>query len=139
FMAPFRWGSNVRLRARSPGFQRFEAYYEADDSVRIRLKERVPGAPVLPNGFLRLGLRTDGTFYGWDFSTGDIAASAQEADIQPSRMGAGNRDPITVRAAGRGGITFVPGSELGVDAMFLVYSDEAPESGYQDEAVLDFS
>lgn len=138
FVAPFRWASSVRLRARAPGYQRFEAYYAAGDTVRIRLKERVADAPVLPSGFLRLGLRTDGTFYGWDFSRGAIASSAEGADILPVRMGEGSRDAITIRAGGAGGILFVPRSELGVDAMFLVYSDEAPEEGYEAEAVIDF-
>lgn len=139
FSARYRWASTVRLRVRTPGYQRFETYYGAGDTVRIRLKERLADAPVLPSGFLRLGLRTDGTFYGWDFSRGEIAESADEADILPVRMGEGNRDPITIRAGGDGGILFVPRSELGVDAMFLVYSDEAPAEGYRDEAVLDFA
>lgn len=139
FEAPFRWASTVRLRTRQPGYQRFEAYYEADEAVRLRLKEKVVDAPVLPDGFLRVGLRTDGTFYGWDFSRGAIASSADDADILPVRMGAQNRDSITLRAPGRGGIVFVPRSSLGVDGMFLVFSDEAPETGYAEEAVLDFA
>ena len=138
FTASFRYGASARLRIRSPGYQAFEAAYPRGAEVDVRLKRRVEGAAILPSGFLQMGLLEDGTMYGWDFSAGSVTTSAEEADILPVAVGEGARDSIVFRTPGDGGVLFVPASELGVDNLFLVYSDEAPAEGYRDTAVIDF-
>ena len=45
---------------------------------------------------------------------------------------------MRIRAAGEGGIRFVAREELGVDNMFLIYTDTAPLDGYESTAELDF-
>jgi len=138
FTASFRYGTSARLRIRSSGYQAFEADYRRGADVDIRLKRRVEGVRPLPRGFLRMGLREDGTTYGWDFSRGEIATSPEDADILPVIVGEGARDSIVFRTPGAGGVLFVPASELGVDNLFLVFSDEAPAEGYRDTEVIDF-
>lgn len=139
FTARFRNGASAKLRVRSRGYQAFESVYARGADVGIRLKRRVEDAPVLPSGFLQLGLMDDGTTYGWNFARGEIARSPEDADILPVTVGEGARDAITFRALGEGGIRFVPARELGVDDLFLVYTDEAPADGYQDTAMIDFT
>lgn len=139
FAVGFRSWSGVRLRSRAPGYQRFEASWARGDHSEIRLKRRVEGARPLPGGFLRLGIREDGTMYGWDFSTGEVATSPEEADLFPVSVDRDARGTITFRATGAGGLRFVSREELGVDAQFLVYTDVAPEDGYTMTAVIDFS
>jgi hypothetical protein len=139
FRLDFRTGSSVHLRASASGYQRFEASYGGTERPHIKLKRRVEGEPRLPDGFLRLGIREDGTMYGWDFSSGRTADSPDNADIFPVSMEEDARGAITFRAAGAGGIRFVSAEELGVDDMFLVFSDQAPSDGYTTTAVIDFS
>jgi len=137
FSIEFRSGSSVKLRARSGGYQRFEAFYGHDDRAALRLKRRVEGVRALPSGFLRVGLRDDGTTYGWDFSSAEIAG-AEDADIFPVSVEPDKRGRVSLRALGEGGVRFVPKQELGVDDFFLVFTDEAPADGYSDTVVLDF-
>lgn len=138
FTASFRYGASAKLRIRSSGYQAFEAAYPRGAAVDVRLKRRVEGVGPLPSGFLQMGLLEDGTTYGWDFSSGGIATSPEEADILPVAVGEGARDSIVFRTPGDGGVLFVPASELGVDNLFLVFSDEAPADGYRDTGVIDF-
>lgn len=130
--------TSVRLRIRRPGYQRFEADYVRGSDPGIRLKRRVEGVGPLPAGFLRMGLRDDGTTYGWNFSRSEIATSPEEADLLPVFVGKDARDSIVFRTPGEGGVQFVSASRLGVDDLFLVFSDEAPADGYEDSAVIDF-
>ncbi len=139
FAVSVRAGSSVKLRVRHPGYQRFETWYERGAQPGIRLKERIDVPRVVPTGSLRLGLRDDGSTYGWSFARGEVAASDTAADVLPVSVSPEPRGVITLRATGRGGIRFVPKSELGVDDLFLVYTDEAPEDGYSDTATIDFS
>jgi hypothetical protein len=92
----------------------------------------------LPSGFLRLGQKTDGSLYGWDFSSGALTATADDADIFPESVEPGSRGNMLLRVSGGGGIRFVSREELGVDNMFLVYTDTAPADGYETTAELDF-
>lgn len=138
FTATFRYGTSVRLRVRRPGYQAFEADYRRGADARIRLKRRIEGVRPLPDGFLRMGLREDGTTYGWDFSRGEIATAPEEADLLPVAIGEGMRDSIVFRTPGEGGVRFVPASRIGVDNLFLVFTDEAPADGYEQTSVIDF-
>lgn len=138
FTVDYRSGSGVKLRARAGGYQRFEASYARGDRPEIRLKRRVEVERVLPTGILRLGLREDGTFYGWDFASGGVATSSDEADVFPVSVDSDARGSITFRAAGSGGVRFVPKAEIGVDAFLLVYTDHAPAQGYVETGVIDF-
>lgn len=138
FTATFRYGASVRLRVEREGYQAFEADYRRAADARIRLKRRVEGIERLPDGFLRLGLREDGTTYGWSFSAGEITSDPEEADVLPVYVGEASRDSIVFRTPAEGGVRFVPASRLGVDNLFLVFTDEAPADGYGDTAVIDF-
>jgi hypothetical protein len=138
FAVDVRSGSSVKLRAQAGGYQRFEASYSFRDRPELHLKRRVELERRLPVGFLRLGVRDDGTMYGWDFSSGELATSPEEADIFPVSVDREARGPLTFRASGAGGVRFVPKEELGVDALFLVYTDRAPTDGYAETAVIDF-
>ena len=138
FTITYRSGSSVKLSVERQGYQRFEHWYPRDAEARIRLKRRVEGLKALPGGFLRLGQKTDGSYYGWDFSTGQLATTPEDADLLPEYVDPDTRGNMRIRASGDGGIRFVPREELGVDAMFLIYSDRAPADGYTASAELDF-
>jgi len=138
FTIGYRRGSSANLWAESPGYQRFQAWYPRNANATIRLKRRIAGLKALPSGFLRLGRKTDGSYYGWDFAAGQLATTADEADIYPTSAEPESKGNMRIRARGAGGIRFVPSAELGVDNMFLVYTDTAPASGYEPSAELDF-
>ena len=138
FTIGYRRGSSANLWAESPGYQRFQAWYPRNATARIRLKRRTEGLKAFPSGFLRLGRKTDGSFYGWDFASGQLTTTADEADIYPTSAEPGSKGNMRIRASGAGGIRFVPRAELGVDNMFLVYTDTAPAYGYEPSAELDF-
>lgn len=139
FQASYRWSSGVKLRVQAHGYQRFETSYGRESQPSIRLKRRVDQARAHPQGLLRLGVRRDGTLYGWDFSEGEMVSSPGEADLLPTRVGDGARDPIELSAPGGGGILFLSRSQLGVDDLVLVFTDTAPEVGYGPTATLDFT
>ncbi len=92
----------------------------------------------MPGGFLRLGQKTDGSYYGWDFATAQVATSAETADIFPEFVDPDSRGNMRVRTSGDGGIRFVSREQLGVDNMFLIYTDSAPADGYERSVELDF-
>ena len=138
FTIGYRFGSSVSLWLEHQGYQRFQSWYPRNADVRIRLKQRFEGLKALPSGFLRLGEKTDGSYYGWDFSNGRLADSPDDADIFPESVERGTRRNMRIRASGDGGIRFVSREELGVDNMFLIYTDTAPADGYVATAELDF-
>jgi hypothetical protein len=138
FTIGYRFGSSVNLWVEHQGYQRFQSWYPHNADVRIRLKQRTEGLKALPSGFLRLGEKTDGSYYGWDFSSGRLATTVDHADIFPESLEHGSRGNIRIRSSGDGGIRFVPREELGVDNMFLIYTDTAPADGYETTAELDF-
>ena len=138
FTIGYRHGSSVNLWVEHQGYQRFQSWYPKNADVRIRLKQRVEGLKALPTGFLRLGQKVDGSYYGWDFSSGRLADRPDDADIFPEYVERGTRGNMGIRALGDGGIRFVSREELRVDNMFLVYTDTAPLDGYDRTAELDF-
>jgi hypothetical protein len=138
FTIGYRHGQSVNLWVEHQGYQRFQGWYPKNASVRVRLKQRIEGLKALPSGFLRLGQKTDGSYYGWDFATGRLATSADGADVFPESVELGSRGNMRLRVSGDGGIRFVSREELGVDHMFLIYTDTAPAVGYQATAELDF-
>ena len=138
FTVGYRRGSSVNLWVVHQGYQRFQMWYPKNADVHIRLKRRIEGLRALPSGFLRLGQKTDGSLYGWDFSSGRLAATPDTADIFPESVESGSRGNMRLRTSGDGGIRFVSREELGVDNMFLIYTDTAPLDGYQPTAELDF-
>ena len=135
----YRVGDSVLLLVKQPGYQSFRNHYERDARVRVRLKPLIANYRPLPNGYLNVGLKTDGSFYGWDFATGKLTSDPAEADLFPEQVDADHRGPIRLRAAGLGGIRFVPRAELGVDDQFLSYGDTAPADAYARQVVLDFT
>ncbi len=139
FTIGYRHGSSVNLWVEHQGYQRFQSWYPRSANVRIRLKQRIEGLKALPSGFLRLGQKTDGSYYGWDFATGRLAPTADDADIYPESVEPGSRGNMRLRASGAGGIRFVSREELGVDNLFLIYTDTAPLDGYESAAELDFA
>jgi len=138
FTIGYRHGSSANLWAEHQGYQRFRSWYPRNAEVRIRLKQRIEGLKALPSGFLRLGQKTDGSYYGWDFANGRLATTLDEADIYPESVEPGSRGNMRLRVSGAGGIRFVSREELGVDNMFLIYTDTAPADGYAATAELDF-
>lgn len=85
-----------------------------------------------------MGRKTDRSLYGWDFSGKSLATVEEKTDIFPESVESDSRGNIRIRASGDGGLRFVSRKDLGVDNMFLIYSDTAPVDGYEATAELDF-
>jgi hypothetical protein len=139
FVLRYRVGDVARLRIDLDGYSRYAGYAEPGDHVDIRLKRLPPPHALLPHGQARFGLRKDGTRYGWAFDRATIGSSCEDADVLPDRVDEDVRDPILLRACGRGGLRFIPAESLGVQTDFLVYADTAPENGYAMQLPLEFS
>jgi len=139
FTIRYRVGESARLIVSHPDYQSFSNWYPAGARVTVPLRRLLAAPPRLQDGFLRLGLKTDGSRYGWDFSRAAMTDDPAQADLFPQAIGPEQGDRIVLRSSGQGGIRFIPQSELQVDNLFLIYSDRAPESGYAESASVDFT
>jgi len=137
FTIHYRVGDSANLAVDLDGYQHYQSWYAPDARIRVRLRQLVQDYAPLPQGFLRLGRRVDGSYYGWDFSRAGIA-DASRADIIPDRTEASARGSMRLHAADPGGIHYVSRATLGVDNQFLSYADVAPPDGYRNSVELDF-
>jgi hypothetical protein len=78
-------------------------------------------------GFLPLGRRVDGSYYGWSFSRSAMADAAG-ADIIPDRVEPFSRGRVRLRAAGPGGTRYAAREGPGSDGQFLSRTDNAPQT-----------
>lgn len=139
FTLRYRVGSTARLGVDLEGYNRYREYAEPGEHVDIRVKRLPAPHARLTQGQLRLGLKQDGSLYGWSFERATIASSCADADVVPQRVESDTRGPILINACGQGGLRFIPAETLGVRSDFLVYADTAPDAGYAQQLLLDFS
>jgi len=137
FTIRYRVGDSARLAVDLDGYQHYQSWYAPDARIRVRLRRVLQDYEPLPQGFLRLGQRVDGSYYGWNFSGSGIADAAM-ADIIPDQLEPVARGRMRLRAPEPGGVHYVSREALGVDDQFLSYSDTAPPAGYQNSVELDF-
>jgi len=137
FTIHYRVGDSAKLAVDLDGYQHYQSWYAPDARILVRLKRLLQDYKPLPQGFLRLGQRVDGSYYGWNFSRAALADAAG-ADIIPDRVEPSTRGSMRLRAAEPGGIRYVTREALGVDDQFLSYTDDAPPEGYQESVELDF-
>jgi len=130
--------AHAQFSCLAPGYVTFRRGYEHNSKVVIRLRKKVKGLTPLEQGYVRLRAMKDGTMYGWDFARGQMTASEDSADILPTFIDAATWGPLTVKTLGKAGIRFVSEDSLGVDYMFLNYSDTAPQEGYEKTADIRF-
>jgi hypothetical protein len=120
------------------GYGTFRRGYKHNSRVVIRLRKKVSGLKPLEQGYVRLRAMKDGTMYGWDFTRQQMTASEDSADILPTSIDAAKWGPLRVKTLGKAGMRFVSEDSLGVDCMFLNYSDTAPQEGYEKTASIRF-
>ena len=138
FRLTYSPGESANLLVQRDGYQDYRGWYEDGSEIGIRLKRRLAEGLSLRAAFLRFGKKRDGSFYGWNLARGEIANSEEDADIFPIWMDDDSRGPLRLGTAGQGGLLFRSAAELGVDGNFLIYANEAPADGYEQELTLDF-
>ena len=136
FTIHYRVGDSAKLAVSLDGYQYYQSWYAANSRIHARLKRLLQDYEPLPQGFLRLGRRVDGSYYGWNFSRAGMATSA-DADIIPVAVEPSTRGRMRLQA--EGGIHYLSREALGVDNQFLSYADAAPLEGYRNTVELDFT
>jgi hypothetical protein len=139
FVATYSVGSSAHLSAWADGFSEFEQWYEPGAHVAIRLKRREPGYTPLPSGVAQVGVSGAGAPMGWIFASRATTTSVTDADVIPSGPIGDITKALTLSAPGAGGLRFVSARDLGVDGEPMIYSGDAPASGYVSSIALDFS
>ena len=99
FTIHYRVGDSARLAVELAGYQRYQSWYARNSRVQVRLKRLLPDYQPRPQGFLRVGQRVDGSYYGWNFSCACMAG-AGKSDIIPESMEPSTRGRLRLRAPG---------------------------------------
>lgn len=128
----------VLLRATHSDYLGFRVPLGKATSHVIKMKRRDPGYKRLPDGNMKVGLKS-GIPYGWSFLRQEIAYKEEEADIFPFFRKGEIAKRFTLRTYNKGGISFVSAKEMGVKYDLLVYTDRAPIDGYISEVEIDLS
>ncbi len=139
FVATYSVGSSAHLSAWADGFSESEHWYEPGARVAIRLKRRDPGYRPLPSGLAQVGASGNGSPLGWIFASRATTTSAADADVIPVAPIGDITKSLTLSATGAGGLRFVSMRDLDVDGDPMIYSGDAPESGYAASIALDFN
>ncbi len=139
FKIRYRVGSSANLQAGLDGYLTYHSSYPAGRQLELRLKAEQLQEQPLPNGFLRLGKQTNGHFYGWSFQLAKVARQSTVADLFPKQLATEEKNQLHLQTTGKGGLLFLPQTRIGVDNLFLLFCDSAPEEGYQQQVVLDLN
>ena len=137
FRVAYNVGTSASLRSEKVGYVNFDGWFEPNSNIVLYVKRKDPAYIKPEFGMLRLGIQGFKPF-GWIFSEKRITFNPEEADIFPQFNSSFDRKSIGLFVGGSGGLYFVSEEKLEVGYDHLVYTDEAPTTGYVDSAHLDF-
>jgi len=138
FRVEYDVGTSAKLKTDREGYVKFEGWFEPDSSIVLQVKRKDPAYTKPRFGMLKLGIQGFRPF-GWIFSERRITFNRDEADVFPQFDSSFDRKNIGLTATGGGGFHFVSEEKLGVRFDHLVYTDQAPASGYEDSAHMNFN
>lgn len=138
FRVAYNVGTSARLHSEKEGYVNFDGWFEPNSTVVLYVKQK-DSAYVRPQfGMLKLGIQGYKPF-GWIFSEKRITFNPDEADVFPQFSSSFDRKNIGIFVAGSGGLHFISEEQLEVRFDHLVYTDQAPDTGYADSARLNFN
>ncbi len=138
FRVVYDVGTSAKLKTEREGYVRFRGWFEPDSTVVLQIKSKAPDYVRPQFGILKLGIQGFKPF-GWIFSEKRITFNPDEADVFPQFNSSFDRKNIGLTATGGGGLHFVSEEMLGVRFDHLVYTDQAPATGYANSARMDFN
>ncbi len=132
FHLPYDVGTSAHLKTQKDGYVPRDAWFAPGSSIVLPLKRRNPAYTPPKHGFLEIGFRNSEP-YGWIFAENRTTTDPERADLFPALVSQADFIQFTLdlRAPGRGGVLFLPGKTLGVVNDWLVFADQAPETGYR--------
>lgn len=138
FRVVYNVGTSAKLHSEKEDYVNFDGWFEPNSTIVVYVKQKDP-AYVRPQfSLLKLGIQGFQPF-GWIFSEQRITFNPDEADVFPQFDSSFDRKNIGLTATGGGGFHFISEEKLGVRSDHLVYTDQAPATGYTDFVRLDFN
>lgn len=138
FRVVYNVGSSAKLRSEKEGYVNFDGWFEANSTIVLFVKQKDPDYVRPQFGMLKLGIQGFKPF-GWIFSEKRITFNPDEADVFPQFDSSFDRKSVGLLVAGRGGLHFISEDKLGVRYDHLVYTDQAPDTGYVNSAHMEFN